>query len=213
MKKNEAWEFFKLNFKWILVVGLFITLWLSGCFKRFESQAPTITHDTVVIVHEYQSAPYIPPVINVLPAKPTVINKPEYTPDTSSIQALRKQFNELVLKHTQQNIYSDTLKVDTIGWVNIKDTVSENKLSNRSFSYNIRERHITTTITQPYKPRNQVFIGGGINSPIQNPAIREIALGLLFKNKHDAQLGLSGTYDIKNNSPGAEIRYYKLIKL
>lgn len=211
--KQQAWEFFKYNFKWLAGAALILVLYFQGCFKQFEAAPPTVTHDTTVIVHKYEAAPYIPPIINVLPAKPTVINKPEYQPDTSSIEALRKQFNELVRKHTEQNIVNDSLKIDTLGYVNIKDTISENKIAKRSYNYDIKERLITTTITQPYKLRNQVFIGGGINIPLDNPLIRQVAAKVLFENKGGSAIELSPNYNFKTKEPGAEISYLKLIRI
>lgn len=211
--KKEAWEFTKINFRWMLVAGAFLFLYMQGCFKQFTPQAPTVTHDTTVIVHHYESAPYQPAVVNVLPPKATVINLPEYQADTSSIQSLRKQFDELVKKHTEQNVYNDTLKIDSLGYVNVKDTVSENKLASRSYNFNIKERLITTTITQPYKPRNQVFVGAGISFIPNTQAIQSVDAGIMFKNKKDAQIGISPTYDFNSKQFGGRISYYNKIKL
>lgn len=210
--KKEAWEFFKINFRWILVGGLFAIMYFQGCFDRFNTpQQPTITHDTTVIIHQYESQPYTPTTINVLPPKPDIINLPEYQPDTSSIQNLRKQFDALVNKHTQQNVYNDTLKIDSLGWVNVKDTISENKLSKRSYNFNIKERLITTTITQPYKPRNQIYFGGGIQSSINQPAFNQAEVGLLFKNKKDNVFSISGTYEFPTSQTGIKVGYYNKI--
>jgi hypothetical protein len=211
--RGEIWDFVKRNFS-ILIVGILLLLfYFQGCFDKFKPGVPTVTHDTTVIIHEYQSQPYTPATINVLPPKPDIINLPQYQPDTSSIQALRKQFEALVSKHTQQNIYNDTLKVDSLGWVNVKDTISENKLAKRSFNFNIKERLITTTITQPYSPRNQVFIGGGVESLVNKPSFNQVELGLLLKNKKDDIMGLSGTYNIPSTSPGIKFSFYKKLKL
>lgn len=210
---REIWDFIKKNFT-ILIVGiLMLIFYFQGCFDKFKPGVPTITHDTTVIVHEYQSAPYTPTTINVLPPKPDIINLPEYQADTSSLQNLRRQFDALVLKLTQQNIYNDTLKVDSLGWVNVKDTISENKLVKRSYNFNIKEHLVTTTITQPYIPRNQVFIGFGIGSNLNAKNFRDVELGLLFKNKKDYILGVAGTYGIADNSPGVKFSLFKKIKL
>lgn len=210
---KEVWEFFKINFKWLLIVAFAIFLWLQGCFKQFTPQQPTVVHDTTVIIHHYESAPYTPPVVNVLPPKPAVINLPQYQADTSSIQALRKQFDALVQKHTSQKVYNDTLRVDTLGYVNVKDTISENALVKRSYNYNIKERLIRTTITEPYKPRTQVFFGGGVTIPTTAPAIQQVELGVLIKNKKDLILGVAGNYHFKQQELGGKVSLYKLLKL
>jgi hypothetical protein len=216
----ELWAFFKLNFKWILAAVFILVLWLAGCFKRFESQPPTVVHDTVYVHHYYESAPYTPPTINVLPARPTVISQPEYQPDTSSIAALRAQFNALVEKHTQQVVYSETIPIDTMGYFKINDTISENKIASRSYEYDIKEKIITTTITQPYKPRNQVYAGFGVESSVASPGFRQFQLGLQFKNKQDVALGIAGTYTLPNKkfTPqpdgfGVQLSLYKKITL
>lgn len=209
--KKEIWEFTKINFKWLILGAIFIFLYSKGTFDKSSSQ-PIIIRDTSYILHEYQSPTYTPPVINVLPGKPDVINLPQYQPDTSSIQALRKQFDQLVQKHTSRNTYSDTLKIDSLGYVNVKDTVSENKLTSRSFSYNIREKIITNTITLPYKPRTQLYFGGGFSVPLGTNSPQQFDLGLLLKNKKDMMLGVGGMYDIKNNQFGVRASLYSKIK-
>lgn len=211
---TSAWDFFKENFKWILIAALFLFLWGKGCFKRFEPQEPTIIRDTIHVYHEYQSPVYTPPVVNVLPGKPDVINLPQYQPDTSSIQALRAQFNDLVTQHTDQVTYNDTLRIDSIGYVSIKDTVSENKLQNRSYSYKIGERIITNTITlPPPKAKNQVYIGFNAQSIMNSVNSPTVGAGVMFKNKKDGVLQLSGLYDFKYNQPIVQMGVYSKIRL
>lgn len=210
---KEAWDFFKINFKWLIGAMLFLFIWSKGCFNPLRPQPPTVTHDTTVIVHKYESAPYIPPTINVLPAKPAVANQPKYKADTSSIQALRKQFDNLVKEHTQQRTYNDTLRIDTLGFVNVKDTISENRITSRKFSYNIKERLITTTIREHYKPKNQLYMGAGFTVPLSGTTYQQIDLGFLFKNKKDVMLGLSGNYNIQDNQFGVRASLYSKIRL
>lgn len=206
----ELWDFFKTNFKWLIVAGAFLLFYTKGCFQPPIVQQPHT--DTVIIVHDRQSGTYTPPPITINLPKPTTSNKPEYIPDTSSIHALRLQFENLVRKHTEQVTYNDSLKIDSLGYVNVKDTVSENRLHSRSYSYNIKERIITKTL--PTKLRNQVFIGGGLGIPLSvGNIIQSVKAGVLFKNKRDNVLGADVLYYFPTSKPGVQFSYYLKIKL
>lgn len=201
--KFNLLQFIEKHFLGILLFVVFI-IWYTGGNRSGKG---ITTSDTTYVIHVGESGPYTPPIINVLPPKSNVINLPEYQADTSSIQALRAQFIALVNKHTEQKTYNDSLKVDTLGYVNVKDTVSENKLTGRSFSFNIKERVINNTKYAPIK--NQWFIGASVRSPIQTPGAEAINLGIIIKNKREDIISLSGGYNLQTKLPEAQLGYYK----
>lgn len=210
--KKEAWEFFKLNFKWLVVGIIFLLLWTKGVFNTRNWKGIIENSTTTYVYHTDSSKAYQPQPVNVLPANPVVIQQPQYQPDTSSIAALRDQFNKLVQRHTERNVYSDTLKVDSIGWVNVRDTVSENKLSSRSFNYKIKERVITNTVTA--KPRNQVYGGFSLENYRDGPGVfrpTTLSVDISLINKHYTMFNISGLYDFNSGNPGVSIGMSKLI--
>ena len=82
--------------------------------------------------------------------------------------------------------YTDTIKIDTIGYVTINDTITRNLISFRDVQSNIFIP--TTTITNTvYLNRREFFGGisvGGMLNPVQNESpINYISGELLYINK------------------------------
>jgi hypothetical protein len=122
-----------------------------------------------------------------------------YKPVDTTCVALKEKYTELVKKITTQNIYEDSIHVDSLGYIMITDTVQHNELQNRRAVANfkipyIKENvYITKRIVEP--PVRQLYVGGGIStSRYLNYATAEA--GVLFKNKRDqiygAQVGVTG---------------------
>jgi hypothetical protein len=83
-------------------------------------------------------------------------------------------------------IYKDTLKIDTLGHIIVTDTISQNRIQNRQtiLDYKIPLIKETITIYEPYKPKNQLYIGfTAIGSP--TVPINYIGPDLTLKTKGD----------------------------
>jgi hypothetical protein len=209
---TEIWQFIKLNFKFLLIAGVALFLYGQGCFDRSKTQPPTIVvvRDTTYTEHT-GGGPSNPVIINNIPANPKEI-PPTYKPD-ASYEGLVKQYNELAATFLSKNTYSDRLKIDTLGYVDVRDTVSQNRLAGRSYNFNIKERLITNTITITNPPRNQWFIGAGVQSDLNKTNIRQVDVSLLLKNKKENIVGLSAGYLISTKSMGVGVHFYKKISL
>jgi hypothetical protein len=210
---TEIWNFIKLNFKFLLVAAVLLIFYFQGCFDRFGNTPPP-TRDTVVT--------QIPqPIVIMPPYTPqqsgnTVfpINIPSNYNPSQDIVRLTEQYNELVKQFLAVKTYKDSIQLkDTagnrVGVVDLTQIVSENELKSTQPTYQLSFPHTTITIREPYVPRNQVFIGGGVGASLNKPSLNQAELGLLLKNKRDNVFGLSGTYDIPNKSPGLKVSYYK----
>jgi hypothetical protein len=55
--------------------------------------------------------------------------------------------------------YSDTIRIDTLGYAYIQDTISQNKIQGRSFKAEINEKTIYVTKTITPKPKKEVYLG------------------------------------------------------
>jgi hypothetical protein len=55
--------------------------------------------------------------------------------------------------------YSDTIRIDTLGYAYIQDTISHNKIQGRSFKAEISEKTIYVTKTITPKPKKEVYLG------------------------------------------------------
>ena len=116
---------------------------------------------------------------------------PEYIADTN-YPKLKAQYDALVIAHLAKKVYADTVKLDTLGYVAVADTVHKNELQNRSYKYNYKIPIITNTITiQNYeKPKNQFYIGGGIDVN-KGLTVNNVHIGGLLKTKKDHILGIT----------------------
>ena len=134
----------------------------------------------------------------------------EYKPDTS-YSGLFKQFDELVTKHTAKNIYRDSLRVDSLGYVIINDTVQFNELHKRSAYYNFKVPRIreTLTITEYAPPVRQLYVGGAVSvSKTFNAYNAQI--GVLYKTKQDQLFGPIVSFDTKGELMYGIQSYWKI---
>lgn len=198
-------SFIRTNWLGILVALLF--LWLmfkpSGC-------GPNISKGKIDTVRVETKTEYVPqPPVYVptyVPVQSGSTSYPVYIPAdkqaSTNLEALTKQYNELVKEYLATRKYKDSVVLKDslgtrVGVVNLNDEVSENKITSRSPDYKLNFPHTTTTITlkEPYVPNNQVYIGGGITGNTTTPATG-IYAGLMFKNKKDRVFG--GTVGFQN---------------
>lgn len=111
------------------------------------------------------------------------IDKPEYT-SGETIDTCKTRFENLLKEHLVRTIYSDTIKLDSIGTLVIRDTVWTNKLyGKRSVTTNYKIPIVTKTIIKKEEPKRQLYIGGNV---FGNPNFLQSASpGILYKNKKD----------------------------
>jgi len=184
MKRNN---YIQDNFMNIVIIVLIVILLLQRCGGSPEPVQPSVKRDTIWIVKD-----------STIVTKPQVVKtieipidrwSTEYLPDTNYANLL-KQYVELASKHIAQNVYNDTIKIDSTGWVSIKDTVSKNRLTTRSFEYKFKYPKITETITIPEKKKNQMYVGGMISGN-REQIVNQINAGLLLKTKKDQIFGVN----------------------
>jgi hypothetical protein len=98
--------------------------------------------------------------------------------------------------------YSDTIRIDTLGYAYIQDTISQNKIQGRSFKAEINEKTIYVTKTIIPKPKKEVYLG----------VIGDLRA---FDNKLGLGLGLgyktakSGLFTINATTNHYSLGYYK----
>jgi hypothetical protein len=179
----------------IFVLLAFIFFQNDGCTYIDKKSEIVTVHDTAWQVHDSL-------IIKKLKIKETIhdtISTPsEYIADTS-YPKLKAQYDSLVIAYLAKNIYTDTLKLDTLGYVAIADTVHKNNLQNRSYNYNykIPTIHTTTTITKQAPSKGALFMGGGVTGNKQIE-LQTIQGGVLYKSKRDKIFGLH--IGLNNNS-------------
>jgi hypothetical protein len=65
----------------------------------------------------------------------------------------------IVKDYNQVKVYSDTMRIDSLGYAYIQDTISHNKIQGRGFSANFNLPTITITKVIVPKPKNEVYLG------------------------------------------------------
>jgi hypothetical protein len=65
----------------------------------------------------------------------------------------------IVKDYNQVKVYSDTMRIDSIGYAYIQDTISQNKIQGRVFSANFNLPTITITKLIEQKSKNQLYLG------------------------------------------------------
>jgi hypothetical protein len=108
----------------------------------------------------------------------------------------------IVKDYNQVKVYSDTMRIDSLGYAYIQDTISQNKIQGRSFKAEINEKTIYVTKTITPKPKKEVYLG---------------VLGDLraFDNKVGLGLGLgyktakNGLFTINATTNHYSLGYYK----
>jgi hypothetical protein len=108
----------------------------------------------------------------------------------------------IVKDYNQAKVYSDTIRIDSLGYAYIQDTISQNKIQGRSFKAEISEKTIYVTKTITPKPKKEVYLG---------------VLGDLraFDNKVGLRLGLgyktakNGLFTINATTNHYSLGYYK----
>ena len=169
----------------IVVLLMVLSFEKSGCNSP-QIKADTVTlHDTTWQVHDSL-------IIKKLKVKEVIHDTlpPEYIADTN-YPKLKAQYDALVISYLAKNIYADTLKLDTLGYIAVADTLYKNELQNRSYKYNykIPTVTITNTITKIAPPKSNLFMGGGVSGNANG--LHLLQGGFLYKSKKDKVFGLN----------------------
>lgn len=183
-------EYIKNNLLSFIVIILIAILFLQRCGGGEQTtgqQAPIIIKDTVWVIKD--SVVYSKPQLVKTIQSDSIIREYYRLPDTVSYHTLLSSYNQLVEKYLETNIQVDSLKIDSLGYVQVRDSVSRNLVLGRSYNYNLRYPYIKETIYVPAKPKTQVYIGGGISGTVR-AKVNQIDAGLLLKNKKDQIFGI-----------------------
>lgn len=198
----------KINFNNILSIAILILAVIIVLQRSNSSpdiiEKPIVIRDTVW--QKKDSVIYTSPkVVQTIPVK---IISEKYLPDPN-YDKLVLQYQELVKLHLSKNVQKDSVKIDSIGFVKVIDTVQNNIVQNRKWEYNIKYPIIKETVIQPSKKVNQLYIGGGLQGNQYN-IINSINGGILYKNKKDQIYGLSVGINTNGQAVYGASSYWKI---
>lgn len=200
------------NFSKILTIAIFILfgviIWQTCRKKPIDEQPPIMVTKLDTIYRNSQAETLyipIPDTIEVTKELPV-----EYLPDTNYAK-LKDQYDALAKKYLARKDYKDTLKLDSIGYVTLSDTIEKNEIAGRQFSYSYKLPTIIKTIeiTKQAAPKNQVYVGGTISSelPLQ---IKSFDANAFLKNKKDMLYGAKVGIDLNGHMNYGVGVYFKI---
>jgi hypothetical protein len=130
----------------VIVLLVAVLIFFIGSEARYTKSEPIIVSDTV-----YQQKTFTKFIKGN--SIPFVILDTIYLIDTI------KDTITIVKDYNQVKVYSDTMRIDSIGYAYIQDTISQNKIQGRGFSANFNLPTITITKLIEPKSKNQLYLG------------------------------------------------------
>jgi hypothetical protein len=130
----------------VIVLLVAVLIFFIASDSRYTKSAPIIVSDTV-----YQQKTFT----KFIKGKsiPFVILDTIFLTDTI------KDTITIVKDYNQVKVYSDTMRIDSLGYAYIQDTISRNSIIGRGFTAQIKEKVIYKTITNEQKQRNHLYLG------------------------------------------------------
>lgn len=201
-------SFIKANVLNFIILVLLAVILLQRCGGEDKiPPIPSIKRDTVWVVKDslITSKPRVIKTVEIR-SNDTIINN--YLPDTN-YNKLVGQYQEVVKELLAKNIHSDSIRIDTNGYVKITDTVQKNLIIGRVTEMNIKYPIIKETITVHQKPVNQLYIGGGLGAS-QNALINQVRAGVMLKTKKDQLFGANVGISTQGNVIYGIDSYWKI---
>jgi hypothetical protein len=128
----------------VIVLLVAVLIFFIGSEARYTKSEPVIVTDTV-----YQQKTFTKFIKGN--SIPFVVLDTIYIVETDTIT--------IVKDYNQVKVYSDTMRIDSLGYAYIQDTISQNKIQGRSFSANFNLPTITITKLIEPKSKNQLYLG------------------------------------------------------
>jgi len=169
----------------VIAVLVVVIIFLRSCGPGPEIGEPIITTtiDTVYVDKPIEKKVYVPAIKIKVPGDPIYIIEKA---DTAAI--LKEYFSK--------NVYEDKIQLDSFGYILVRDTISENKITSRitEGKYTIPTINKTTTIQLPYKPKTQVY--AGIDIAVGSPAgLTYFGPRLILKTKKDQMYAIGAGFN------------------
>lgn len=132
----------------VIVLLIAVLIFFIASEARYTKTEPTIVTDTV-----YQQKTFTKYIKGK--SIPFVVLDTIYNIDTTTVY----KTDTIVADYSRVYAYSDTIKIDSLGFAYIQDTISHNSIIGRSFMAQIKEKVIYKTITNDRQSKNQLYLG------------------------------------------------------
>lgn len=118
---------------------------------------------------------------------------------------------EIIKAYFAKNVFKDTLRLpDSLGYVTVQDTISQNKIADRQYFASVKQRTIKETTIVKELPKTKIFwgVGAGFDKP---DFIHHVDVNLLINTKCDRLYNIGAGVDI-NKVPFINASIYWKIK-
>jgi hypothetical protein len=159
----------------LIVILIGIIILMRSCSTPTPTKPKTITKTTIEYISVTDTVPeYIPKWSEKIRVEIDTFRGPIDT-------------TEILKDYYSKYYYVDTLKVDTFGFVLVKDTVSQNKISSRNIEYNINVPKITIEKTT-YLNNREFYLGPSIQG--NREQLNYVGGELYFKTRKSQLYGV-----------------------
>lgn len=118
---------------------------------------------------------------------------------------------EIIKSYFAKNVFKDTLHLpDSLGFVTVQDTISQNKIQARSYTASVKQRTIKETTIVKELPKTKIFWGVGMGFD-RVDFVHHINANLLINTKGDRLYNIGAGIDI-NKVPFINASLYWKIK-
>lgn len=118
---------------------------------------------------------------------------------------------EIIKSYFAKNVFKDTLHLpDSLGYVTVQDTISQNKIQARSYTASVKQRTIKETTIVKELPKTKIFWGVGMGFD-KVDFVHHINANLLINTKGDRLYNIGAGVDI-NKVPFINASLYWKIK-
>jgi hypothetical protein len=164
---------------WLIATLIAIILLQRSCNGSNDKDLVKQTVKTDTVWKETKDTVF--KTVKVTNIKYVPLKEEKYTV-SDNCDSSKVRFENLLKEHLVRTVYADTIKLDSLGTIVVKDTVWLNKLyGKREYIKDYKIPFVTKTITKKEDPKRQMYIGG--NSFIGTSGL--LAPGLIYKDRKD----------------------------
>jgi len=189
-----------------LFVLIFIYFGIYGTHNPFSPQIKYIDGKPYqVIKHDIDTFEIVKTTIKEKKGQDIYHDTTIYVPVPLNIDTL-----EIIKSYFAKNVFKDTLKLsDSLGFVFIQDTISQNKIASRKYIAKVKQREIKETTIVKELPKTHLYWGLGMGFDKVN-YVNNVSANLLLQTKCQRVYGLGvGVDNYKTPFINATI-YWKL---
>lgn len=183
---------FKLVFSLVILIAVYFAIY--GKHNPFSPQIKYIDGKPYeVIKHDIDTVEVVKTTIKVKKGEDIYHDTTIYVSVPLNVDTL-----EIIKSYFAKNVYKDTLKLgDSLGFVFIQDTISQNKIASRKYVAKVKQREIKETTIVKELPKTHIYWGLGMGFDKVN-YVNNVNANLLLQTKCQRVYGL-----------GVGVDYYK----